>query len=166
MKRKLTFLLFTITSCWRRLRVRQPRKISKYRPPAPFWICCTTAPDSPIYKEAVHFCHGFLVGAIAYHLAENAGPEGKPLVCFPDPAPSRTEGIAMFVDWLKAHPEFMDEKPVEAEFRFLDREMALQALTRTFERRQIMRNICWRRFWWLASHSADARACQLLNNEP
>jgi hypothetical protein len=25
----------------------------------------------------------------------------------------------MFVDWLKAHPEFMDEKPVEAEFRFL-----------------------------------------------
>ena len=119
MKRKLTFLLFTITFMLASVAGAATTEDFKVQTARALLDLCTTAPDSPIYKEAVHFCHGFLVGAIAYHLAENAGPEGKPLVCFPDPAPSRTEGIAMFVDWLKAHPEFMDEKPVEAEFRFL-----------------------------------------------
>lgn len=119
MKRKLTFLLLTITFMLASVAGAATPEDFKVQTARALLDLCTTAPDSPIYKEAVHFCHGFLVGAIAYHLAENAGPEGKPLVCFPDPAPSRTEGIAMFVDWLKAHPEFMDEKPVEAEFRFL-----------------------------------------------
>ena len=25
----------------------------------------------------------------------------------------------MFIDWAKAHPQYMDESPVETEFRFL-----------------------------------------------
>jgi hypothetical protein len=80
---------------------------------------CTTPPDNPLQREAVHFCHGFLVGSVAYHMAQHSGPEGKPLVCFPDPGPSRNEAVTMFMDWLKAHPELMDERPVETEFRFL-----------------------------------------------
>jgi hypothetical protein len=80
---------------------------------------CTASPDDPLGDESVHFCHGYLVGAYHYYLAENSGPEGKRLVCFPDPPPSRSETIAMFIEWAKAHPQYMGEAPVETEFRFL-----------------------------------------------
>jgi len=80
---------------------------------------CTAAPDDPRYGEAIHFCHGYLVGAYAYHVAEHSGPEGKGLVCLPNPPPSRNEAIAMFLEWVKAHPQYMAETPVETEFRFL-----------------------------------------------
>jgi hypothetical protein len=80
---------------------------------------CTASAQDPFHSAAIHFCHGYLVGAYAYYAAESSGPEGKKLVCFPDPAPSRNDAIAMFVEWAKAHPEYMDETPVETEFRFL-----------------------------------------------
>jgi Rap1a immunity proteins len=80
---------------------------------------CTAAPDDPLYQGAVNFCHGYLVGAFAYYQAESAGPKGIKLVCLPDPPPSRNEAIKMFIEWAKAHPQYMKEKPVETEFRFL-----------------------------------------------
>lgn len=80
---------------------------------------CTANPTDPYYAAAIHFCQGYLVGAFAYYEAANEGPEGQPLVCFPDPPPSRNKAIEMFIDWAKAHPEYMNEKPVETEFRFL-----------------------------------------------
>jgi hypothetical protein len=80
---------------------------------------CTASAEDPHRDKAVHFCHGFLVGAYQYYVAENAGPQGKRLVCLPDPPPTRNEGITMFVDWAKAHPQYMGENPVETEFRFL-----------------------------------------------
>jgi Rap1a immunity proteins len=43
----------------------------------------------------------------------------KRLVCFPNPAPSRNEAVAEFVQWAKARPQHMNELPVETEFRFL-----------------------------------------------
>ena len=48
-----------------------------------------------------------------------AGPEGRRLVCMPDPEPSRNEEIARLVKWVQAHPEYFDESPVETEFRYL-----------------------------------------------
>jgi len=80
---------------------------------------CTASPNDPLGDEAIHFCHGYLVGAYQYYAAANAGPEGVRLVCFPDPPPSRNQAIEMFIEWAKAHPQYMDEKPVETEFRFL-----------------------------------------------
>ena len=80
---------------------------------------CTAAPKDPLYNQAVNFCHGYLVGAYAYYAAAAAGPDGVKLVCFPEKAPTRNEAIAMFVEWAKAHPQYMGEKPVETEFRFL-----------------------------------------------
>jgi len=70
-------------------------------------------------KEAIHFCEGYLVGAYAYYDEENNGPKGQPMVCFPNPPPSRDAAVAMFVEWAKAHPQYMDERPVDTEFRFL-----------------------------------------------
>ena len=80
---------------------------------------CTAPPKDPLYREAVNFCQGYLVGAYAYYAAVNAGPSGDRLVCFPEPPPSRVEAIRMFIDWLKVHPEYYSEKPVDTEFRFL-----------------------------------------------
>jgi hypothetical protein len=80
---------------------------------------CTTAPNDPLYTAAVHFCHGYLVGAFAYYDALASGPEGVRLVCFPDPDPSRNAVIDMYVEWAKAHPEHMNQAPVETLFMFL-----------------------------------------------
>ena len=80
---------------------------------------CTAAPDDPLYHQAVNFCHGFLVGAYRYYEAAGSGPAGLKLVCLPDPPPSRNDAFAMFVEWVKAHPQYLKEKAVETEFRFL-----------------------------------------------
>ena len=80
---------------------------------------CTAAPDDPFYPQATNFCHGYLVGAFAYSEAASSGPKGTKLVCPPEPRPSRNETIKMFIDWVKAQPQYLKEKPVETEFRFL-----------------------------------------------
>jgi Rap1a immunity proteins len=80
---------------------------------------CTAPPTEPRYREAIHFCHGYLVGAYHYHMAQADGEGGKPLVCLPTPPPSRNEAIHMFIAWAQAHPQYMSERPVETEFRFL-----------------------------------------------
>jgi len=82
---------------------------------------CTAAPDDPLYDQAINFCHGFLVGAYRYYEAAGSGPGGLKLVCMPDPPPSRNNAFAMFVEWAKAHPQYLKEKAVETEFRFLMR---------------------------------------------
>ena len=83
-----------------------------------FDLCA--APDSePLASQALHFCHGYLIGAFHYYAASVSGPNGLPLVCPPDPRPSRNDTIAMFVQWVKDRPQYWDELPVETEFRFL-----------------------------------------------
>jgi hypothetical protein len=80
---------------------------------------CTASTDHPHYVAAIHFCHGYLVGAYAYYEAVNAGPGGDRFVCFSKPEPSRNQAIEMFIEWAKAHPQYMNEKAVETQFRFL-----------------------------------------------
>jgi hypothetical protein len=79
---------------------------------------CTVSREDPRHEEAIHFCHGYLVGAFDYHEADR-GPEHEALVCFPEPPPERNDVVAQFVAWALAHPKYMDEVPVETEFRFL-----------------------------------------------
>lgn len=80
---------------------------------------CTVPQDDLRHGEAIHFCHGYLVGAFHYYRVTHATPDSKPLVCFPEPPPSRNETIGRFVKWAQAHPQYMNEAPVETEFRFL-----------------------------------------------
>ena len=81
---------------------------------------CTVSASDPLAQQAIHFCHGYLVGAYHYHVAESAGPDGaKRLVCFPTSVVTRNEAVAMFVEWVKARPQYLKEAPVETEFRFL-----------------------------------------------
>jgi hypothetical protein len=60
-----------------------------------------------------------LVGAYQYYLATLAGPNAKPLVCPSDPPPTRNASITAFIGWAQAHAQYMNEAPVESEFRFL-----------------------------------------------
>jgi hypothetical protein len=80
---------------------------------------CTAPEDSDLYQASLAFCHGFLVGAYSAHMTEHAGPKAARIVCMPDPAPTRAESIAMYVDWAKAHPEYASESSIESLFKFL-----------------------------------------------
>ncbi|WP_374088974.1 Rap1a/Tai family immunity protein [Methylomicrobium lacus] len=80
---------------------------------------CAASPQDPHYREAIHFCHGYLVGAYQYYLAQTADKQELKMFCVPDPKPSRNETIALFISWAQKHPEYMNDIPVETEFRFL-----------------------------------------------
>jgi hypothetical protein len=80
---------------------------------------CTANPDDPLYQQAINFCQGYLVGAYKYYEAAHSGPNAPKFVCLPNPQPSRDEAIQIFMEWAKAHPQYMKEKPVDTEFRFL-----------------------------------------------
>lgn len=80
---------------------------------------CTASPQDPLHREAIHFCEGYLVGAYSYYHTASTGNNMLRIVCLPDPPPSRDSAISMFVKWVQAHPQYMDEKPVETFFRFL-----------------------------------------------
>ncbi len=82
-------------------------------------VLCTAPESDPLHDEAVNFCVGYLLGAYHYHVAENTGPEGTPMVCPPDPKPPRAQVARMFIDWLKLHPEYNSAPAVESWFRFL-----------------------------------------------
>lgn len=80
---------------------------------------CTVSADDPQHREAIHMCHGYLIGAYHYHEAAVSALGSQRLVCMPENGPTRNEAIAMFVEWVKARPQYMKEMPVETEFRFL-----------------------------------------------
>jgi hypothetical protein len=79
---------------------------------------CSVAADDPRAREAIHMCHGYLVGALHFYEAEVAGSPGERLVCLPEKRPARDEAIAMFVQWAEVRPLFFLELPVQTEFRF------------------------------------------------
>lgn len=80
---------------------------------------CSVPPNDAMHAAAIGFCHGYGVGAFHYYQASVSGPEGKPFVCLPDPPPSRTEALQMFLTWARENPQYMGEPAVETLFRWL-----------------------------------------------
>ena len=80
---------------------------------------CSAPESDPLYQAAIGFCLGFAVGAVDTHLAENAGPKGKRLICLPATGLTRKQGVQMFVTWAKQNPQHMKEPPVDGLYRFL-----------------------------------------------
>lgn len=79
---------------------------------------CQTPSTDPLYKPAIHFCQGFMVGAYRYYLVMTKVPESKPFVCLPQPAPSRDEIVSQFNGWMKEHQQYNAEEAVDVLFRF------------------------------------------------
>ena len=80
---------------------------------------CTASKEDPLYNHAVNFCHGYLLGAWEYYYESRDNPDAVKLVCPPKKGITRNQAVKMFIDWAKAHPQYMGEKPVDTEFRFL-----------------------------------------------
>lgn len=78
---------------------------------------CSVPVDDPLYVNAKEFCHGYLVGAFHYYDATE--PPSNRFVCAPNPRPSRAEVMQRFVAWASEHPQYMNDRPVDALFRFL-----------------------------------------------
>ena len=80
---------------------------------------CEATPNDPTGIAALHFCHGFAVGAYQYHQIVAAAEKKPPLFCEPNPRPTRNAIIADFVSWANQNPKAMDTPPVEGMFRYL-----------------------------------------------
>lgn len=80
---------------------------------------CEAVPNSTTGIAALHFCHGFTVGAYQYHQIVSAAENKRPLFCPPNPMPSRDEAVAGFIAWAQKNPGQMDTPPVEGMFRYL-----------------------------------------------
>jgi len=80
---------------------------------------CTVAESDPLYTASIAFCHGYLVGAYQYHLALFGAGKSKPVVCFPDPPPTRTQAVERFIAWVKADPARAKDRPADALTRYL-----------------------------------------------
>ncbi|MBB3268263.1 hypothetical protein FHW79_005938 [Azospirillum sp. OGB3] len=94
---------------------------------------CEAQPTNTTGIAALHFCHGFAVGAYQYHqIVTVAEGRKRPLFCAPDPQPSRNEAIAGFVSWATRNQQQMGAPPVEGMFRYLVQRYPCRALTSTF----------------------------------
>jgi Rap1a immunity proteins len=80
---------------------------------------CEAAPTDSTGIAALHFCHGFAVGAYQYHQIVAAAENKPPLFCEPNPRPTRNAIIADFVSWANQNLKAMDTPPVEGMFRYL-----------------------------------------------
>ncbi|QCO01632.1 Rap1a/Tai family immunity protein [Azospirillum argentinense] len=88
---------------------------------------CEATPNDPTGIAALHFCHGFAVGAYQYHQVVTAAEGKRQLVCAPTPPPSRNDAVSAFVAWAKQNPKLMDTPPVDGLFRFLSQRYPCRA---------------------------------------
>lgn len=80
---------------------------------------CTVPESDPMYTASIAFCHGYLVGAYQYHLALFGAGKSKPVVCLPDPPPTRVQAVERFIAWVKADPARAKGKPADELTRYL-----------------------------------------------
>ena len=80
---------------------------------------CAVAADDPEATAAIHFCHGFAVGAFHFYIATMRPSSPTEIVCLPEPYPSRDRLVAEYVAWAGANPQYTKERAVDNLFRFL-----------------------------------------------
>lgn len=80
-------------------------------------LCAAPASD-PLYTAAVHMCHGFGAGTFQTIMALTRHEKLDPLLCAPQPTPSRNETVARFLEWAKSNPQHLTEPAVETVGRF------------------------------------------------
>jgi len=75
---------------------------------------CTTPESDAVHKEAIHYCFGYLEGAVGYHNALSTHKDMKRLTCYPA-GTTREDGVRAFIRWAQAHQndtKLMSEAPV------------------------------------------------------
>jgi hypothetical protein len=83
-----------------------------------FVALCAAPAGDPLYMAAVHMCHGFGAGTYQTIMAMTRHEKIDPLICPPQPAPSRNETVGRFLEWAKQNPQRLTEPAVEVVARF------------------------------------------------
>jgi hypothetical protein len=81
-------------------------------------LCATPASD-PLYTAAVHMCHGFGAGTYQTLVALTRHDKAQPIICPPNPPPTRNDTVAKFVDWAQKNPQHRSEPAADLVARFL-----------------------------------------------
>ena len=79
---------------------------------------CGTPSSDPLYTAAIHMCHGFGAGIFQALTALTRHDKLDPLVCPPEPTPSRNETVGRFLEWARRNPQYATEPAVELAGRF------------------------------------------------
>ena len=80
---------------------------------------CTAGPQDPMGSQALHFCHGYVAGVADQYQSMGAPRPGEPPpYCLPQPRPTRSQAIELFVAWVKANPAEANAEAVDSLFRF------------------------------------------------
>jgi hypothetical protein len=77
---------------------------------------CTLDSAHSQYLEAHSFCLGYFAGGQHYHRAVTRGPDFPPIAC-PEPGVTRDEAVDVFVAYMRANPQHLQDPPMEAVFR-------------------------------------------------
>jgi hypothetical protein len=80
---------------------------------------CSVQPEDPLYGAALGFCYGYGVGTFQYYQAYTGNMAESAFVCVPEPTPPRSNIVQWFLAWARDHPQYMNERPVDGFFRFL-----------------------------------------------
>lgn len=80
---------------------------------------CSTPTADPLYTAAIHLCQGFGAGVYQTILALTTRAELEPMLCPPNPPPSRNQEIEKFLAWAKQNSQHLTEAPVDVVGRFL-----------------------------------------------
>jgi hypothetical protein len=91
----------------------------KLRTGADLVALCETPKDDPHWSAAIHMCHGFGVGVYQTLMALTTHEKLTPVLCPPNPAPTRNESLGRFLEWAKTNPQRLGEAPAEVVGRFL-----------------------------------------------
>ena len=77
---------------------------------------CTLEPTHENYAAGRGFCLGYFAGGIDLHDALAASRDYPRIAC-PTQGVTRDDVVATFVAYAKAHPQYLDERPMETVFR-------------------------------------------------
>ena len=77
---------------------------------------CTLDQDHVSHWEAQAFCYGYFQGGTDFHQALVSGERHDQIACPPEGATIR-DAVRLFVDYARAHPEYLGEAPMDLVFR-------------------------------------------------
>jgi hypothetical protein len=72
--------------------------------------------SSPSHFEAEAYCYGYFKGGADFHRALTSGSKYPPIAC-PGPGVTVRDGVAVFVDYARSHPQYLTEAPMDTVFR-------------------------------------------------
>lgn len=79
---------------------------------------CSTPETDPMYSAAIHMCHGFGAGIYQTLTALTRHDKLAPILCPPEPPPTRNATVARFLEWATRNPQHLTEPAVDTVGRF------------------------------------------------